>query len=223
LVGALVGTQDSTGASDIAFPAGGARGGVADADRPQVRHAGAAAPSPGKDSLAGEGLAPALQRVAEAATTILRAQGASVLLADEHETLRCAAASNQPGLGLATAQEHLHAGPALDSFASELPVASRDVTTDGPLARLRHLIDRAAVRAVLSAPLTFPGGHPIGALNLHSSEARDWNVAEIAATAAYAGVVASLISMALEARLRGVLLDKLLTPCAPPAADVEDG
>jgi GAF domain-containing protein len=178
----------------------------------------------GRDSLAGEGLGPALQRVAEAATTILRAQGASVLLADEHETLRCAAASDQPGLGLATAQEHLHAGPALDSFASELPVASRDVTTDGRWPDLRHLIDRAAVRAVLSAPLTLPGGHPIGALNLHSSKARDWNIAEIAATAAYAGVVASLISMALEARLRGALLDNLLDALRTTTRpDVEDG
>jgi hypothetical protein len=35
-------------------------------------------------------------------------------------------------------------------------------------------------------------------------------VGEIAATMAYARVVASLISMALEARLRGVLLDRLL-------------
>jgi hypothetical protein len=35
-------------------------------------------------------------------------------------------------------------------------------------------------------------------------------VGEIAATMAYGGVVASLISMALEARLRGVLLDRLL-------------
>jgi GAF domain-containing protein len=151
----------------------------------------------GRDSLAGEGLGPALQRVAEAATTILRAQGASVLLADEHETLRC---------------------------ASKLPVASRDVTTDGRWPDLRHLIDRAAVRAVLSAPLTLPGGHPIGALNLHSSKARDWNIAEIAATAAYAGVVASLISMALEARLRGALLEKLLDALRTTTRpDVEDG
>ena len=179
----------------------------------------------GTDTLAGEGLAPALQRVAEAATTILRAQGASVLLADEHETLRCAAASNQPGRGLATAQEHLHAGPALDSFASELPVASRDVTTDTRWPDLRHLIDRTRVRAVLSAPVTLPGDGPIGALNLYSSRARDWDVAEVAATVAYAGVVASLISMALEARLRGVLLDKLLAALrgVGDRPDVEDG
>jgi GAF domain-containing protein len=164
----------------------------------------------GVDGLTGEGLGPALQRVAEAATMVLRAQGAGVMLADEHEVLRCAAASGPPGRGLATAQERLGAGPALDSYVNELPVASRDLTTDGRWPDLRHLVDRAAVRAVLSAPLTIPGGRPIGALALHSSREREWDVGEIAATMAYAGVVASLISMALEARLRGVLLDKLL-------------
>jgi GAF domain-containing protein len=179
----------------------------------------------GVDGLAGEGLAAALQRAAEAATTVLRAQGAGVMLADEHEVLRCAAASGPPGRGLASAQERLGAGPAVDSFASEMPVVSRDVTSDGRWPDLRHLLDRAAVRAVLSAPLTLPGGRPIGAIALHSSRERDWEVAEIAATVAYAGVVASLISMALEARLRGVLLDKLLDALRGVAdrSDPEDG
>jgi GAF domain-containing protein len=177
------------------------------------------------DELATEGLAAALQRVAEAATVVLRAQGAGVMLADEHEVLRCAAASGPSGRGLATAQERLGAGPAHDSYAAEVPVASRDLTSDGRWPDLRHLVDRAAVRAVLSAPLTLPGGRAIGALNLHSSRARDWDVAEIAATAAYAGVVASLVSMALEARLRGVLLDKLLDALRTGTGhpDPEDG
>jgi len=179
----------------------------------------------GVDGLAGEGLAAALQRVAEAATTVLRAQGAGVMLADEHEVLRCAAASGPPGRGLATAQERLGAGPALDSYANERPVSSRDLTADSRWPDLRHLIDRAAVRSVLSAPLTLPGGRPIGALNLHSSRERDWEVGEVAATVAYAGVVASLIAMALEARLRGVLLDKLLDALRNGAdrPDAEDG
>jgi GAF domain-containing protein len=179
----------------------------------------------GADGLAGEGLAAALQRVAEAATTILRAQGAGVMLADEHEVLRCAAASGRPGRGLATAQERLGAGPALDSYASELPVASRDVTADARWPDLRHLVDRTKVRAVLSAPLTLPGDGPIGALNLHSATARDWDLADIGATVAYAGVVASLISMALEARLRGALLDKLLDAlrATTDRPDPEDG
>ncbi|HJW61829.1 MAG TPA: GAF domain-containing protein [Actinomycetota bacterium] len=177
------------------------------------------------DELATEGLAAALQRVAEAATVVLRAQGAGVMLADEHEVLRCAAASGPPGRGLATAQERLGAGPAHDSYTTEVPVASRDLTSDGRWPDLRHLVDRAAVRAVLSAPLTLPGGRAIGALNLHSSRARDWEVAEIAATTAYAGVVASLVSMALEARLRGVLLDKLLDALRTTTdhPDPEDG
>jgi GAF domain-containing protein len=179
----------------------------------------------GVDGLAGEGLAAALQRVAEAATTVLRAQGAGVMLADEHEVLRCAAASGAPGRGLATAQERLGAGPALDSYANELPVSSRDLTADSRWPDLRHLIDRAAVRSVLAAPLTLPGGRPIGALNLHSSRERDWEVGEVAATMAYAGVVASLIAMALEARLRGVLLDKLLDALrnGTDRPDAEDG
>jgi GAF domain-containing protein len=179
----------------------------------------------GADGLAGEGLAAALQRVAEAATTILRAQGAGVMLADEHEVLRCAAASGRPGRGLVTTQERLGAGPALDSYASELPVASRDVTADARWPDLRHLVDRTKVRAVLSAPLTLPGDGPIGALNLHSATARDWDLADIGATVAYAGVVASLISMALEARLRGALLDKLLDAlrATTDRPDPEDG
>jgi len=179
----------------------------------------------GVDGLGSEGLGAALQRVAEAATVVLRAQGAGVMLADEHEVLRCAAASGPPGRGLATAQERLGAGPALDSYDSALPVASRDLTTDSRWPDLRHLVDRAAIRAVLSTPLTLPGGRPIGALNLHSSRARDWEVAEIAGTMAYAGVVASLIAMALEARLRGVLLDKLLDALrkATDRPDAEDG
>jgi GAF domain-containing protein len=133
-----------------------------------------------------------------------------VMLADQHEVLRCAAVTGRSGRGLATAQERLGAGPALDSFAQEMPVSSRDVTADGRWPDLRHLIDQAKVRAVLCAPLSLPEGEPIGALNLHSSRVKDWEVAEIAATMAYAGVVASLISIALEARLRGVLLDRLL-------------
>jgi GAF domain-containing protein len=179
----------------------------------------------GVDGLAGEGLAAALQRVADAAVMVLRAQGAGVLLADEHDMLRCAAASGPPGRGLATAQERLGAGPALDSFAGDVPVTSRDVTTDRRWPDLRHLIDRAAVRAVLTAPLTLPGGRPIGALSLHSSRARDWEVGEVAATMAYAGVAASLVSMALEARLRGVLLDKLLDALRGfgDRPDAEDG
>jgi GAF domain-containing protein len=179
----------------------------------------------GVDGLAGEGLPAALQRVVEAATTVLRAQGAGVMLADEQEVLRCAAASGPPGRGLATAQERLGAGPALDSFARDVPVTSRDLTTDGRWPDLRHLIDPAAVRAVLSAPLTLPEGGPIGALNLHSSRARDWEVGDIAATMAFAGVAASLISMAVEARLRGVLLERLLEALRSGSGhpDVEDG
>jgi GAF domain-containing protein len=164
----------------------------------------------GADELAGEGLAAALQRVVDGAATLLRAQGAGVMLADDQEVLRCAAASGSPGWGLGTAQERLGVGPAHDSFVQDVPVACRDVTTDGRWPDLRYLVDKAAVRAVLSAPLSLPDSGPIGALDVFASRARDWDMGEIADTMVFAGLAASLIAMALEARLRGVLLDRLL-------------
>jgi GAF domain-containing protein len=164
----------------------------------------------GADELAGEGLTATLQRVADGAATLLRAHGATVMLADEDDVLRCAAACGASGRSLGTAQERLGAGPAHLSFAQDAPVACRDVTTDRRWPDLRHLIDPAAVRAVLSAPLTLPHGGPIGVLDVFASRARDWDMAEIADTMVYAGVAASVIALALEARLRGVLLDRLL-------------
>jgi GAF domain-containing protein len=164
----------------------------------------------GADELAGEGLTAILQRVADGAATLLRAHGATVMLADEDDVLRCAAACGTSGRSLGTAQERLGAGPAHLSFAQDAPVACRDVTTDRRWPDLRHLIDPAAVRAVLSAPLTLPNGGPIGVLDVFASRARDWDMAEIADTMVYAGVAASVIALALEARLRGVLLDRLL-------------
>jgi GAF domain-containing protein len=164
----------------------------------------------GVDELAGEGLTATLQRVADGAATLLRAHGATVMLADEDDVLRCAAACGASGRSLGTAQERLGAGPAHLSFAQDAPVACRDVTTDRRWPDLRHLIDPAAVRAVLSAPLTMPHGGPIGVLDVFASKARDWDMGEIADTMVYAGVAASVIALALEARLRGVLLDRLL-------------
>jgi GAF domain-containing protein len=164
----------------------------------------------GADELAGEGLTAILQRVADGAATLLRAHGATVMLADEDDVLRCAAACGVSGRSLGTAQERLGAGPAHLSFAQDAPVACRDVTTDRRWPDLRHLIDPAAVRAVLSAPLTLPHGGPIGVLDVFAAKARDWDMAEIADTMVYAGVAANVIALALEARLRGVLLDRLL-------------
>jgi GAF domain-containing protein len=164
----------------------------------------------GADELAGEGLTAVLQRVADGAATLLHAHGATVMLADEDDVLRCAAACGTSGRSLGTAQERLGAGPAHLSFAQDAPVACRDVTTDRRWPDLRHLIDPAAVRAVLSAPLTLPDDGPIGVLDVFASKERDWDMGEIADTMVYAGVAASLVALALEARLRGVLLDRLL-------------
>jgi GAF domain-containing protein len=164
----------------------------------------------GADQLAGEGLPAVLQQVVDAVAPLLQAQGAAVMLVDEREVLRHAAATSGPARGLATAQERLGAGPAHESFNQELPVGSRDVTTDSRWPDLRHLVDPSKVRAVLAAPLCLPDGGPIGTLSVHASRVRDWEVAEMSAILALAGVTATLVSIALEARLRGILLERLV-------------
>ncbi len=72
----------------------------------------------------------------------------------------------------------------------------------------------------MSAPVRLPGEGPlgtvIGTLNVYLSLPHDWDVAEISALTAYADVAASLVAMALLARVRGTLLDRLLVALRSP-------
>src|SRR6266702_114416 len=80
-----------------------------------------------------------------------------------------------------------------------------DLPADARWPDLRYLVDREAVRAVMSAPVRLPGEGPlgtvIGTLNVYLSLPHDWDVAEISALTAYADVAASLVAMALLARV----------------------
>ena len=47
------------------------------------------------------------------------------------------------------------------------------------------------------------GGGPIGTLDVYAAEPRGWDDSEVTALQAYAGVVASLLSAAAKAQLKG--------------------
>jgi GAF domain-containing protein len=168
------------------------------------------------DRSAGESLAGALQRAVEGVPWTLGAAGAALLLLDPGEVLRRVAATGPPGLALAGAQERLRAGPAHDALERYLPVGSADVTADERWPDLRHLLDPQAVRAVLAAPVGFPGAGPIGALCVHAVTPRDWTVAEIAGVSAYAETLGLLVAFGMQARLRGILLDHLVDALRGP-------
>jgi len=168
------------------------------------------------DRSGGEDFDGALARLVGSATVLLHADGAGLMLTDEHEVLRCAAASDRAGRTLETAQERLGAGPALESFRRNLVVLCSDLPADSRWPDLRHLVDARAVRAVLSAPVCLPEEGPVGTLNVYASTPRDWTLSEISAVSACADVAASLVGLALLARFRGVLLDRLLVALGSP-------
>jgi GAF domain-containing protein len=171
------------------------------------------------DRAAGEELDGALARLVDSATVLLGVAGAGLMLLGERDTLRCVAASDRDGRALGTAQERLGDGPDLESFRRDIIVATPDLPADARWPDLRHLVDREAVRAMMSAPVRLPGEEPlgtvIGVLHVHASLPHDWDVAELSALAAYADVAASLVAMALLARVRGILLDRLLVALRP--------
>ena len=66
------------------------------------------------------------------------------------------------------------------------------------------------IRSGLSVPVDLGGG-PIGTLDVYVAAPRGWDDSEVTALQAYAGVVASLLSAAAKAHLRGALADQLRT------------
>ena len=66
------------------------------------------------------------------------------------------------------------------------------------------------IRSGLSVPVDLGGG-PIGTLDVYAAEPRGWDQSEVTALQAYAGVVASLLSAAAKAQLKGALAEQLQT------------
>ena len=66
------------------------------------------------------------------------------------------------------------------------------------------------IRSGLSVPVDLGGG-PIGTLDVYAAEPRGWDQSEVTALQAYAGVVASLLSAAANAQLKGALAEQLQT------------
>ena len=62
--------------------------------------------------------------------------------------------------------------------------------------------------AALSVPVELDGG-VIGTLDVYVGQPRDWDPSEVAALQAYAGLVASLLSAAVTAQVKGRLADQL--------------
>jgi GAF domain-containing protein len=161
------------------------------------------------DSLDPErGLAPTLQQIADAAKQLFRADGAGLMLVDAEGRLRWASASDQSAQTLEGGQERLAQGPCAVAFSQRLPAAIRNLPTEPDWAEFTQVLLSEGIFAALSVPVELDGG-VVGTLDIYTGQPRDWDPSEVAALQAYAAVVASLLSAAVTAEVKGRLADQL--------------
>jgi GAF domain-containing protein len=156
----------------------------------------------------GRGLAPTLQQIAGSAKQLFAADGAGLMLVDPEGQLRWASASDQTAQTLEDGQERLAQGPCAVAFSQRLPAAIRDIRTEPQWAEFAQVLVGEGICAALSVPVELDGG-VIGTLDIYVGRPRDWDPSEVAALQAYAGLVASLLSAAVTAQVKGRLADQL--------------
>jgi GAF domain-containing protein len=154
------------------------------------------------------GLAPALQQLTDAAKQLFRADGAGLMLIDAEGVLRWASASDQTAQTVEDGQERLAQGPCAVAFSQRLPAAIRNISLEPEWQEFTQVLVSEGICAALSVPVELDGGI-IGTLDIYADKARDWDPSEVAALQAYAGLVASLLSAAVTAQVKGRLAEQL--------------
>jgi GAF domain-containing protein len=154
------------------------------------------------------GLAPTLQQIADAAKQLFTADAAGLMLVDADGALRWASASDQTAQTLEGGQERLAQGPCAVAFSQRLPAAIINLHTDPDWGEFAQVLLAEGVCAALSVPVELDGG-VIGTLDVYVGRPRDWDPSEVAALQAYAGLVASLLSAAASAQVKGRLAEQL--------------
>jgi GAF domain-containing protein len=154
------------------------------------------------------GLARTLQQVTDGAKQLFRADAAGLMLIDAEGQLRWASATDQTAQTVENEQERLAKGPCAVAFSQRLPAAIRDIRVESDWAEFTQVLLSEGICAGLSVPVELDGG-VIGTLDVYVGRPRDWDPSEVAALQAYAGVVASLLSAAATAQVKGRLADQL--------------
>jgi GAF domain-containing protein len=154
------------------------------------------------------GLARTLQQVTDGAKQLFRADAAGLMLIDAEGQLRWASASDQTAQTVENEQERLAQGPCAVAFSQRLPAAIRNIHTEPDWAEFTQVLVSEGVCAALSVPVELDSGI-IGTLDIYARDPRDWDPSEVAALQAYAGLMASLLSAATTAQVKGRLADQL--------------
>ena len=149
-----------------------------------------------------------LQDAVIAAKQLFEADAAGVMLVDIDGRLRWASASDERAQTLEDNQEVFAAGPCMQAYTTGRPAVMHDATMERRWGEITLTMVEVQIRSGLSVPIDLGGG-PIGTLDVYAAEPRGWDQSEVTALQAYAGIVASLLSSAAKAQLKGALADQL--------------
>jgi GAF domain-containing protein len=151
-----------------------------------------------------------LRQAVLAAKQLFEADAAGIMLVDVDGRLRWASASDERAQTLEDNQEVFAAGPCMEAYTSGRPAMMHDATMERRWGEITLTMVEVQIRSGLSVPVDLGGG-PIGTLDVYAVEPRGWDQSEVTALQAYAGVVASLLSAAANAQLKGALAEQLQT------------
>jgi GAF domain-containing protein len=119
-----------------------------------------------------------VERTLSALADLFGADGAALMLIDDHDRPRAVAGSDDDGRRLELLQEQIGAGPSIESLACGVDVAINDLYAARPFGFPGLAAGVSGVRAVLSVPLRAEE-QLIGTLNFYDRVSHEWRPAKI--------------------------------------------
>jgi hypothetical protein len=171
------------------------------ADRP-------AAPAAAPQLPAWSDLTVVLDEIVAAASALLRADGAGLMLISEDGALQWVTATVVNAQAFEQAERDLQEGPCIEAFVHDRVVETRDLSVELRWPRFGQVAVAHGFRAVLAAPVSLDG-RPVGTCNALMRTPRDWHEADHGAIRGYATVLGRLIGLAAEATSKGRLAEQL--------------
>lgn len=136
-----------------------------------------------------------LSTVVTVAAELLQVESVGILLLDDADRVRCAAATGRAAEALERAQERIVVGPGIDALTGRDVVAVADLADEPRYEPLWQEIAGHGIRAVLAAPVRLDG-QVVGNLNALDPEPHVWSGAPRRAAEACAAIVGQLLGLA---------------------------
>ncbi len=138
-----------------------------------------------------------LATVVSAAAELLDVESVGLLLLDDTDRVRCAAATGRAAEVLERAQERIAVGPGVDVLSGQATLAITDLAGEPRYEPLWREVAGHGIRAVLAAPIRLDG-LVVGNLNALDPEPHAWSAAQRRSAETLAGIVGQLLGLAAQ-------------------------